>query len=124
MLIRASAQTFSMAALRFQNTPLKYSWIHFLPVANEPCVALSMLPRLIQQCLREVSILNRKKKDLVPGSEAIFIPQTFRTDEGVPLVEITTSLHKSLDENYDVSHMTQLSWLGVATMSHQQFFPS
>jgi hypothetical protein len=81
MLLRALARTFSSAAVRFQKTPLKYSWIRFLPIANEPCSALSMLPLLIQQGLRKASILESSNEDLVPISEAMFIPQEFRNNK-------------------------------------------
>jgi hypothetical protein len=117
MLLRALARTFSLAAVRFQKTPLKYSWIRYLPIANEPCFALSTLPKLIQQALRKASILESSNKTHVLGSKAVFIPQTFRTTQGAPLLDITTSLHK----NYNALDMDQFSWLGVTRMSHQTF---
>lgn len=117
MLLRALAQAFTLAALRFQDTPLKFSWIRFLPVDGEPCFALSMLPELIRENLRKAPILMSNHEAPVTGSEAAFIPQAFRIGDGNLLIDNGTSLHK----DYDTSDLTQLRWLGVTTMSHQQF---
>ena len=117
MLLRTLAQAFTLAALRFQDTPLKFSWIRFLPVDGEPCFALSMLPKLIRHNLGKASILLSNHEIPVAGSEAMFIPQAFRIGDGNPLIDSATSLHKK----YESSDFAQLRWLGVTTMSQQQF---
>ncbi|ERF72796.1 hypothetical protein EPUS_04231 [Endocarpon pusillum Z07020] len=117
MLLRALAQAFTLAALRFKDTPLKFSWIRFLPVDGEPCFALSMLPKLIRQNLGKASILLTSHETPVSGSEAVFIPQAFRIGDRNPLIDSAISLHKECDS----SDFTRLRWLGVTTMSQQQF---
>lgn len=117
MLLNALAQTFELAALRFQNTELKHSWIRYLPLGTEPCLALTRLGTLIQGRLRSASILESNSGELLSGSKATFVPITFRTRDGSPLLDDTTSLHK----DYNDSDFAQLTWLGVNKMSYEKF---
>lgn len=117
MLLNALAQAFELAVFRFQKTELRYSWIRYLPLGKEPCLALTELPTLIQQRLREASILESDIEEPLLGPKAIFIPLTFRTRDGSPLFDNATSLHK----DYNDSDFAQLAWLGVEEMRCDRF---
>jgi hypothetical protein len=118
MLLRGIAEAFELAALQFQTTSLKDSWIQFLPISPEPCFALSMLPKLIQDRLRKVPILKLQNEAFVAGPKAVFVPRSLRTSEGRLLLDDQTSLH----EMYDAFYLIYLKWLGVTTMDSQGFF--
>lgn len=74
MLLEGITQAFKVAASRFGSTPLKYSWIRFLPLEEEPCSSFKTLSNLIRLSLQDVALLISARNEPLECSRALYLP--------------------------------------------------
>lgn len=116
-LIRA----FVDAAMRFDNTVLRYTWIRYLPEASDSDGFFERMKRDIRDLLTLKPILRAWNETCQKPGMIMYVPEKFQDRDGIPLTLSLKKEHVYLSGNYKEDDFKYLKRLGVREMDYDDF---